>query len=272
MISESGGGERVWSLADAGDVAREFVATWGGAADAIRTARPEALIDTQVRMIRESKRHFPFRSEVDGQYLKGRPVDLVAKGSSKGKRLLIGTNRDESALFLGPHPVADPKASDLGNLSLDRFDAVLARYAALYPGMTASQRRVRAVTAEEYWVPSIRLADGHAEAGGKTWMYRLDFARKTGKMAGEAYHSEDLSLVWQKPDRVEAEDAAAEALGAQMHDAWVAFIKGREPEAGGIPPWPEYRAGDRKTMVLDRSCRVEERPMEAELRLWDGVL
>lgn len=272
MISESGGGERILSLADAGEVAREFAAEWGSGGAALRTAGAEALIDTQTRMIRGSKRHFPFRSEVDGQYLKGRPVDLVAKGSSRGKRLLIGTNRDESALFLGPHPKEDPKQSDLGNLPLDRFNAVFARYAGLYPEMPPSQRRVRAVTAEEYWVPSVRLADGHVGAGGKAWMYRLDFMKKTGKMAGEAYHSEDLSLVWEKPDRTEAEDAAAEALGEQIHAAWVAFIKGGEPAAGGLPRWPEYRAGDRKTMVLDRSCRVEERPMEAELRLWDGVL
>lgn len=272
MISESGGGERVWSLEDAGEVAREFGAEWSSGGAAIRTARAEALIDTQARLIRGSKRHFPFRSEVDGQYLKGRPVDLVARGSARGKRLLIGTNRDESALFLGPHPAKDPKRSDLGNLPLDQFDAVFARYAALYPEMTASQRRVRAVTAEEYWVPSVRLADAHVGAGGKAWMYRLDFAKKTGKMAGEAYHSEDLGLVWEKPNRVEAEDAAAEALGGQMHTAWVAFIKGEQPAASGLPQWPEYRAGERRTMVLDRTCRVEERPMKAELRLWEGAL
>ena len=272
MISESGGGERVWSLADAAEVAREFAAEWTGGGAAIQTARPEALIDTQARLIRGSKRHFPFRSEVDGQYLKGRPVDLVAKGSSKGKRLLIGTNRDESALFLGPRPAENPKRSDLGNLPLDRFDEVFARYAALYPEMTASQRRVRAVTAEEYWVPSIRLADGHVGSGGEAWMYRLDFAKKTGRMAGEAYHSEDLSLIWEKPDRAEAKDAEAETLGRQMHTAWAAFIKGGAPAADGLPPWPEYRASDRKTMLLDRTCRVEERPTEAELRLWDSVL
>jgi carboxylesterase type B len=32
------------------------------------------------------------------------PIETIAAGSSHGKRLLIGTNRDESALFIGPHP------------------------------------------------------------------------------------------------------------------------------------------------------------------------
>jgi len=275
-ISESGGGERVGARARAaagggprgrGGGAGE---AGGGVVPELKTAAAERLIAAQVRLIEQSARHFPFRPEVDGSYLAGRPVDVVAKGSMRGERMLIGTNRDESALFLGPHPAADPTARDLGNLSLGKFDAVFAKYAALYPEMTEAQRRVRAVTAEEYWVPSVRLAEAHVGAGGEAWMYRLDYAKTKGRMAGEAYHSEDVRLVFDKPDT--EDDAAGVSLGRQMHAAWVAFIKGEVPAAQGLPVWPGYRGGERRTMVLDRVSRVEERPMETELRLWDGVL
>jgi para-nitrobenzyl esterase len=57
-----------------------------------------------------------------------------------------------------------------------------------------------------------------------------------------------------------------------MHSAWLAFIKGGTPGAEGLPLWPQYSSETRETMVLDGVSRVETRPQEAELRLWDEVL
>ena len=284
-ISESGGGERVLTSPQAHDVASSFGELWrrdhpasSGAAgfDDLRTAPAHALIQTQQTLIAASAIHFPFRPQIANQagasLLPKRPVDLVAEGSARGKRLLLGTNRDESALFLGPHPAADPTASDLGNLALSRFNEVFARYAALYPDMPRPQLRVRAVTAEEYWVPSVRLADAHVRAGGSAWMYRLDFAPSTGRMAGEAFHAEDIDFVWNKLNKSEAGDPTAAPLAASIHAAWCAFIRGETPAATGLPAWPEYNPNTRPTMILNTSSHVEQRPFDAELRLWDGVL
>lgn len=277
-ISESGGGERVLTLASATEVAAQYGELWRTAhpgtdasakSPALLSAPADDLIAVQKQLLEAATLHFPFRSEVDGTYLKGRPVDLVGAGSSRGKRLLIGTNRDESASFLGPHPVTDPAGRDLGNLPLDVFRTVLQRYPEVYPEMTPEQLRVRAVTAEEYWIPSVRLLEAHVRAGGTAWMYRLDFARENGRMAGEAYHAEDLAFVWNRHEEVGADGAM---LAGEMHTAWVAFIKGKPPAAKGLPPWPEYNASDRPTMVFDRTSRVEVRPQERELRLWDEVL
>ena len=236
-ISESGGGERVLALADATAVAHEFGAQWQNDQAATQsfstllTAPPEALIQTQSNLIATSTRHFPFRPEIDGRLFTARPVDLVSTAHLTGKRLLLGSNLDESALFLGPRPISDPKQSDLGNLPLPRFNDVFARYAALYPAMPAPQRRIRAVTAEEYWIPTVRLADGFTRSGGAAWMYRLDYTEPTGRMANEAFHSLDLSLVWRHLDPAEQTDPAAAPISAQMHTAWVAFIHGQTPRS-----------------------------------------
>ena len=276
VISESGGAERIWSDVDARLTATGFAKVWtaktGESAMSLKTGDPKALIAAQDEFIKGWPHHFPLRCEVDGILLSKPPVAEIAAGSTRGKRLLLGTNRDESALFLGPHPAADPTSADLGNVSLAAFDAVYAKYAALYPDMTAEQRRIRAATAEEYWIPSVRVAAAHERNGGETFVYRLDFAETTGRFAGYAFHSEDVGLVWDKPGGPAEDRTAAATMATEMHSAWVAFIRGGVPAAQGLPTWPRWTATERKTMLLDRTSTVVAKPQEAELRLWDGVL
>jgi para-nitrobenzyl esterase len=276
MISESGGADRVWPREGSAAVATGYGDDWRGSSGrdlaSLRTADPMELIETQTRFIRDWPQHFPLRSEIDGKLVPRPPVETIAAGSTRGKRLLIGTNREESALFVGPHPEHDAIAGDLGNVRLERFDQVYAKYKDIYPEMSAERRRIQALTAEEYWVPSVRVADAHVKGGGSAWMYRLDFEETSGRLAGYAYHALDVGLVWEAP-HVAVENALAEAaLGKQVHQAWVSFIRGETPTAQGLPTWPEYRHDTRATMLLDTTSRVEERPQSAELRLWDGVM
>ena len=273
-ISESGGGERVLTHDQAAGVAQNFSALWkaGSAPEDLRTAPAAALIDTQEQLIAGSSLHFPFREQIGGALLPSRPVDMIAAGSSRGKRLLIGTNRDESALFLGPHPKPPIKPSDLGNLPLNLVETVLKRYASVYPQMSLSQQEIRAVTAEEYWIPTLRLAESHAQNKGDTWMYRLDFSSYSGRMEGQAYHSEDIGLVWDKLSAAERQDEQAKALATRMHTAWIAFIQGKTPAAEGLPLWPQFDLATRKTMILDRVSRIEGDPNAAERALWNGIM
>jgi para-nitrobenzyl esterase len=271
MISESGGAERVWPKANAEAVARGFAEAWGKGVERLKSAPAGELISAQVRFVASWPQHFPLRMEVDGSLIPRMPVETIANGALSGTRLLIGTNRDESALFVGAHP-QKVTAADLGNVPLAKFEEVFARYRAVYPSMSEEQLRIRALTAEEYWVPSLRVVDAYVKGGGTAWMYRLDFAPASGRMQGEAYHSEDIGLVWDKVNEGITNVAAERALAKQMHAAWLAFIKGGTPGAEGLPLWSQYSSDARETMVFDKVSRVEERSQEAELRLWDGVM
>ena len=273
VISESGGAERVWQHADALKVGAGFEQAWRGAQRVgLDQGSAEAIIAVQKDFMDGWPQHFPLRAELDGKLIGQLPVGVIADGSTKGKRLLIGTNRDESALFVGPHPAHDATAKDLGNVSVAAFAAVYAQYKQVYPEMTEVQRRIRALTAEEYWVPTIRVADAHAKADGTAWMYQLDFSETSGRLSGYAYHSLDIRLVWDKPHNDIGDVREEAALAGQMHQAWLAFIQGKTPAAAGLPAWPQYEADGRKTMIFDATSRIEPRLQEAELRLWDGVL
>ncbi len=276
MISESGGAERIWSEVDARMAAAAFGKVWMEQSksdnSALKTAGADLIIQAQHDFMEGYPYHFPLRPEVDGKLIPALPVWTISHGSTRGKRLLIGTNRDESALFIGPHPASDPAAKDLGNLSVVKFEPILEKYKGIYPEMADAQRRIRAVTAEEYWIPSIRVADAHVQGGGEAFMYRLDFSESSGRLGGFAYHSLDVPLVWDHPHPNAANAAAEAALAKQIHLAWAAFIRGESPAAPGLPTWPLYTSATRPTMILDTESHVEQKPAEAELRLWDGVL
>jgi para-nitrobenzyl esterase len=157
-------------------------------------------------------------------------------------------------------------------MGLAKFDEVFSRYKQLYPEMTDEQRRIRAVTAEEYWVPSLRVAEAHVRGGGTAFIYELEFVETSGKLKDEAYHSLDVGMVWDHPHKL-VDDAAEEAaLGRQMHAAWAAFIRGETPSAPGLPAWPAYNMQQRSTMILNTQSHIEMAPQAAELRLWDGIL
>ena len=270
VISESGGAERVYPKAESARVARGFAEAWGKGG--FLTAPAAELIETQKSFMATWPQHFPLRAEVDGMLLPRLPVETIAMGATRGKRLLIGTNREESASFIGPHPQKDPGPGDLGNTTVAKFDAVFAQYKTLYPEMDAERMRIRGTTAEEYWIPSMRVIDAHVKGGGKAWDYRTDFFETTGRLKDYAYHGVELGMVWAKPHAEVGNAAAEAALAKPVHAAWVAFIRGEVPAGDGLSAWPEYRSETRETMVIDAPSHVEKRPMEAEMRLWDSVL
>ncbi|MDR3791987.1 MAG: carboxylesterase family protein [Terracidiphilus sp.] len=275
MVSESGGGDRYNQKAESERIAEGFGALWkslGAETRELTTAPAEKLIAAQAKFMASWPKHFPLRAEIDGKLLPAIPVETITAGSTRGKRLLLGTCLDESAAFIGTHPQHDATAAELGNLPASTFLTVYGKYKNVYPQVTEEQRRIRALTAEEYWIPSMRVAEAHVKGGGEAWVYRLDFAETMNGMHGFALHSMDVKLVWDRPN-ARVDNAADEArLAAEMHGAWVEFLKGRTPAAKGLPAWPEFTAKKRATMILNAASRVEEHPAEAELRLWDGML
>ena len=271
VISESGGAERIRPQANSAEVTRVFADKFGRITDTgndPRTTSPEALLSAQRSLIDAWDGNFPLRAESGGALLPHRAIEPIAHGGARGKRLLLGTNRDESALFLGDHAAQPLTQRNLGNTRLAQVQPVLDAYRKMYPSMTSAQQNIRALTAEEYWMPSIRLAEAAAAGGASIWFYRLDEEAASGPHKGEAYHSFDLGFVWER--LAKTEPASAQKLAVQMHDAWAAFIKGAAPAAAGLPPWPQWNPHTRPTMILADTSHVEQQPFEAELKLWGG--
>lgn len=199
--------------------------------------------------------NFPFRPFVGGKFLPKRPVDLV-QGHVP---LLIGTARDESLTFMSRADAGKPiRSREIANVPFARIPEMEARYWAAFPKESDLDRRIHLVTAEEYWVPSIRFTEAHASRGGKTWMYRFDHVPTDPKDGHQGYatHGADVGYFWNAH------------RGWTLHETAVAFIKGTSPS------WKMYDKRERATLIYgqDGGTNLVHDPRGDERRLWDRLL
>ena len=263
------------SLPQAHAVRRRYLALLGlpsDRAERLLGLDTDRLVEAQHALMLETPFGYPLRPLIDGALLPAMPEIAVALGSAARVPLLLGTNRDEARLFLPPGAASRPlDGHSLSNMDARRFEAILARYDASMTAPDPAEIRWRALTAEEYWIPSVRLAEAQSGAGGLAWMYRFDKRAESGAFAGRAAHVAELPYVWNNPDDPQLAPLVAgfdAALAARIHAAWVAFIAGGPPAATGLPEWPPYDGRTRTTMILDRASRLLDDPEQAERRLW----
>ncbi len=278
-VMESGSGQTVHTRETARDVTRHFLTALGlsdAPPDAIKArlleATPADLLKAQAEATTKFGRAFPFRPLIDTPFLPKRPVDAIASGAAKDKALLIGTNRDESLLFFARRDAEKPiTARELSHLTVPQIHEQRLRYEKTFLGLSPLDMRVRLLTSEEYWIPTVRVADAHAQKG-KTYLYRFDQAETKGEREGYAPHASEVGYVWNNLSA----DAPKENidLARRMHQAWVSFITAGVPTAPGLPDWPRYAPeGGRKTLLFGASGdSVQSDPRETERKLWDGVL
>lgn len=256
-IMESGSGQTVHDRESGAEVARGLLHALGlSDARALLSLPAPEILAGQKRLEATYPAGFPFRPFVGGHYLPKRPVENLAKDLP----LLIGTNRDESLLFFDPADAAKPiRSKEIANVSFDQIGPMEARYRTVFPDASDLERRVRLLTAEEYWIPSVRMAEAHARKGGKTWMYRFDHTgtHEGDSRKGWAVHGSEVDFAWNHHP------------GWTMHEIWSAFIKGEEPNG-----WPSYDAQSRKVLIFgqDGGTTVVQDPRGDERRLWDGIL
>jgi para-nitrobenzyl esterase len=237
-------------------------------------------------------RGLPFQPVVDGNVLPRHPFDAIRDGLSGHVPVLVGTNLDEAKLFTFADP--EVRALDeaeliarcreaLAGTGLDGSDA--ARRA------TEVYRQARAARGEniepsELWLaiesdrtmryPAMRLAELQRDHQPRTYAYLFTWPSPLmGGLFG-ACHALELPFVFgtlHQPlvGRIVGAGSEAQALAYRIQDAWIAFARSGDPSHPGIGDWPAYDRTRRATMILDRRCRVEEAPREAERAFWASL-
>ncbi len=226
----------------------------------------------------------PFHPVVDGDVVPAEPIQRIAAGASADVDVLVGTNSDDWRMFpvLGGFidQVTDAALTGpvdvYGSWSLSAFglpaETALPAYRAAHPD--GSPGDLLAAVLTDWWVrvPAVRLADAHAPAPARTFMY--EFAWPSPAFGGRlgACHGLEIPFVFDTLD-LGTEQMLGGALGENppqqladtIHAAWVRFAK------DGDPGWPRYDLEHRATMRFDLTPSVVEDPDARERELWSGV-
>jgi para-nitrobenzyl esterase len=215
----------------------------------------------------------PWAPTVDGATVPMPPIEAIGAGAAADIDLLVGTNVEETRLFLLAGGVMDritdeALAAMAGGYGLS--PERVARYRALHPGATPGEL-LSAIQTDWYWrIPAVRMADAHAAAARAAATYMYEFAWRSPQMGGRlgAAHAVEMPFVFDTLGLGTGPllgEHPPQALADAMHGAWVAFA------AAGDCGWPRYEPARRRTMRLDIEPRVVDDPLRSALAVWEGV-
>lgn len=215
---------------------------------------------------------------VDGHYLPAHPFDPVAISTIADVPILIGTNRDESSLFVAGDPrrrklEESELAGKLRPLLGDRLDHILDIYREtrpdaspwdLYVGLTSEARRLGCIQLVER-----KLAVGNAPI----FMYLFTWESDYLGYLFRAAHALEIPFVFDNIDSaaITGDRPDRQALADSMSETWISFARNGDPNHPGIPQWAPYTRAYRETMIFDVPCRTEKDPAREERKAWDGM-
>jgi para-nitrobenzyl esterase len=216
---------------------------------------------------------------VDGRYLPAHPFDPIAAPTAAKVSLIIGTNRDENALFLANDPrrvklteaeLVQRLAPQLG----DKLDKLLGVYKRTRPNATPWDLYI-AITSEERRLGCIQLAERKIAGGtAPVYMYLFTWQSDYRDYLYKACHTLEIPFVFDTVGnnvRITGSRQDKFGLSKIMSEAWSAFAHSGDPNHPGMPKWEPYSVDKRATMIFDVPCRLDYDPYREELDAWKGI-
>ncbi|MYE82826.1 MAG: carboxylesterase family protein [Gammaproteobacteria bacterium] len=115
-------------------------------------------------------------------------------------------------------------------------------------------------------------------ANGRGWLYRFDLPSTIMEGSLGATHASEIAFTFNsfsRPDLPgivmhDGNDPAVVDLARKWSDTVLAFARTGDPNGGGLPEWPAYRADERRSLVLDRESYIADASLDArQRRLWE---
>jgi para-nitrobenzyl esterase len=224
---------------------------------------------------------YNFGPVIDGRILPAHPFDPAAPVLSDDVPIMIGGTKDESAIFLAPDDAVwtrtvteDDLRKRIAAVAGGAADELLAYYERRDPTAGPSDRLITALTASNFGVRSVLLAERKAaRAQALVWMYSFDWETPAFGGRLKSPHSIDLPFVFDTLHVIgEAHRKPRDqALADRVSRTWATFARNGDPGNEAIPAWPAYAAGRRATMLFDDECRIVDDPDGEVQPLWSKV-
>ncbi len=293
-IVQSGATDLVLTLGQAATVRAALADELGiepGDLPAWRGVPVDALLAAQARVgtaLAATVGLMPFHPVADGTVLPAPWQDVAEAGEAANVPLVIGTTRDEMALFARFDPSAanldeDGLVQRLRTRGVPDPQLTVAAYRSDDPGASAPAIWSRFTTDTAMWLPAVRYATAYAAHQPRTWMYRFDWEAAAPGLG--ACHAIDIPFPFGATQRhgwerfvANARDAAS--LSRTVQALWAGFARDGEPPAVDGLRWLPYDVvdpaatipsghDDRATLVLGSTVELVHDPRSAIRRLAD---
>ncbi|HEY0684809.1 MAG TPA: carboxylesterase/lipase family protein [Steroidobacter sp.] len=210
-----------------------------------------------------------FGPVVDETYLPRDMFEPVAAATARGIPIMVGSNKDEHAIYAREHPLMGKMtAAQLREDLLPSFgentDALIAAYEESRPEATPWDLMV-AIRSNRFHIGTIRLAEAAAKVA-PVYVYSFDFEASPLKAA----HGSEIAFVFSNATTSKDARQGAKAVEDAMSEAWIAFARTGNPNHQGLPSWPTYDAQNRATMVFDTKSMVVNDLRAPERKVWEG--
>jgi len=205
---------------------------------------------------------------IDGYVLPQTIAETFSEGKQNNVPLLTGWNQDDGLAF-GKMPAPE----EYKNQAEKRYGTDAVQFLSLYPGNTDEEvaASTKALSRDQiFGIQNYSWANQQAEKS-KFPVYLYRFARKlpaTGEYEKYgAFHTGEVAYAWDNLNFVkrcpwQPVDYSLENI---MSSYWANFISTGNPNAKGLPPWPEYNTTNNPTMILDEKPRAKPLPDKKNL-------
>ncbi|GAB1268599.1 carboxylesterase/lipase family protein [Aurantivibrio infirmus] len=205
-----------------------------------------------------------------------------APPASKNIPMLIGFNRTESTLLVGPRIRGSFDATwetlpALIAKAIPAVDAddIIGKYKALHPDYSASDVFFAATTDAQFVRAHVAQAERKAVQGGApTYLYMLNWDTPVDGGRWRSPHALEIGFVF---DNVE-KSASMSGVGKEqqriadlMSEAWIAFARTGNPNNSLLPEWPAYDTETRSSMTFDLEPEVAKDINGVERRWFDHL-
>lgn len=214
-------------------------------------------------------RQVEFDAIVDGWVIPEQPARIFSQGKQMPVPVLVGSNADEATVFghADEKTVAQYKeylAADSGKYAEQEFQ--------IYPAASDAEVPARRLQLENdtFAYGAYSMAQAMTHTGQKAYLYYFTHAETGKREALGAYHGEELNFLSASFPSDWQHDPGDEKLGSAMRTYWTQFARTGNPNAPGLPPWPDFDVHAKRCFELGRNIRV--RPVAAQVQARDRIM
>lgn len=205
----------------------------------------------------------------DGNYIPQDMFSPESAPSAQGVPVIVGSNRDEYALYERSNPnfgkMTEEELEKALRPSLgDKYEEVVAAYRESRATDNPWDLMV-AIRSNRFHLGTIRLAEVHSKAA-PVYFYSFDFP--VTEHLGAA-HGAEIAFVFNNASENPNARAGTKELETAMTEAWIAFARTGDPNHAELPHWPTYDIETRAAMMFDAETKVVNDPRPLERLVWE---